>query len=839
MDPGPPPGYLFSQKMQTHFKFENGGVSLQGLLSLCSLLSRYQVSTAGMTIDSFATALREITDSASLQEDMLEGFDRDGLAINTDLSTNANTRYFFLPGLSKGLNRDISQFVGKANRYVVFSRSAPFDELLAALTDHCDESVNATQIFFWIQFLSTKSSQTEISETVEKDITAISHTLLVLTSGDIYASGNMSPLMRTFNLYELALSSRFSFDIAMPRTVRLILNQRILDDFTSITEKLLKVNILSSSASHGLDPSSDCRRRGGGLCASVLRGERNSCPGDRELILRHMENIGGGGEGALDRTQHIISNLLIHWFVTRGVSYTSMRPLVEGTVSAARDVYKIATTEEDVILDQADENEIETNPQLRFRFPSSLARVLVRQGIVRSSQAYEEARYKRNSVELVINIMLLIRRSLGNVSVKEFSSLPVEFIRQCEHVFGPSHSLTLSAQRALASANTNVHSTMDAYETGLRKYVIATDSLSKVNLSNNVNLQFALPPLINQDIMRSVLEIADLKATDTSSDSIHSMTSSQACYLAALDSLSVFGLNNFKDEEEVVFKATIGLARVRHSLGRLTSSSLLYGKSLALLYSKSLQDNPLVEVNVLQTILEYGLVLSDRALKISRQVLAESATGVKSSDKSALINNLVEDANDLLSSGIEELKKRVTCGLVSSLRAETFEQKLKDFKSRMESSSLLRRLHETTVAAMSGLGVKEDSELDPTKTNKETDLLIISNEKEIATTVVIETQQLSQIKVSSEDEQKVNTVSQVKNDDVSQVKDDVKTVSPTPASPVINQTFDDPDFDARIRRLIVKGLISRSAVELHKMMAKSGNVEAIKWLSEIGKTSLF
>jgi hypothetical protein len=71
------------------------------------------------------------------------------------------------------------------------------------------------------------------------------------------------------------------------------------------------------------------------------------------------------------------------------------------------------------------------------------------------------------------------------------------------------------------------------------------------------------------------------------------------------------------------------------------------------------------------------------------------------------------------------------------------------------------------------------------------------------------------------------------------VKNDVKTVSPTPSSPVINQTFDDPDFDARIRRLIVKGLISRSAVELHKMMAKSGNVEAIKWLSEIGKTSLF
>jgi hypothetical protein len=257
------------------------------------------------------------------------------------------------------------------------------------------------------------------------------------------------------------------------------------------------------------------------------------------------------------------------------------------------------------------------------------------------------------------------------------------------------------------------------------------------------------------------------------------------------------------------------------------------------LYSKSLQDNPLVEVNVLQTILEYGLVLSDRALKISRQVLAESATGVKSSDKSALINRLVEDANDLLSSGIEELKRRATCGLASSLRAETFEQKLKDFKSRMESSSLLRRLHETTVAAMSGLGVKEDSELDPTKTNKETDSITISNEKEIATTGVIETQQLSQIKVSSEDEQTLNTVSQVKNDDVSQVKDDVKTVSPTPASPVINQTFDDPDFDARIRRLIVKGLISRSAVELHKMMAKSGNVEAIKWLSEIGKTSLF
>jgi hypothetical protein len=766
----------------------------------------------------------------------MEGFDRDGLGSPQEDPTVGT---YFLPGLSKGLNRGISQFIGKANRYVIFSRFAPFEELLAALTNHCDEAGReSTQIYFWIQFLSSNSSsQTEIAETIEKDIANISYTLLVLTSGDINASfGNSSPLTRTFNLHELALSSKCDFfDIVMPRTVRILFNERILNDFSSTIERLLKVNIHSSREIHGLDSNSDCRRSGGGLCALVLRGESHACPGDREKIIKNLENIGGGGDGALDRSQHMISTLLTTWLISRGVPSLSMSSLTEGAPLAARNIYELAILEESEICEKEQEEyegDLLTYSQQSFRFPSALSRVLLHQEVIQTSRAYEESRNTRLQIELAINL-LSIRRNLGNVTKKEFS-LPYEIpIQQCERFFGgPTHCLTMSVQRAQALNNTNVHTNLDAYESCLRKYATAIESLSQVHLLKSSRQVFALPPLVNQDIMRSALEIAEVKASDSSSDSLHSLDFSQEIYLAVLKSLSLFGLHDIKDEEELVLKATIGLARVRFLLGRLTSSSLLYGKSLALIFSRRGNDyaekTPLAEMNIINTILDFGCVLSDKASKLSRQALAESATGEKSTDDSASIDNLVADANDLLLYGIEDLKKRVKCGLISngSRVVAPFEQKLQDLKSRMESSALMKRLHETTVAALSGLGDKAYSDFespDSTQTRSRTHV--------DPAVLIIETQQLSQVNVSNKFEETTNTASPSSSSTL--------FITSTSTSPRSELPFEDPDFDGRIRGLIVKGLISRSAVELHKVMAKNGNLEAIKWLNEIGKTSIF
>lgn len=834
MDPGPPPGYMHSRASQSS-NVISGGVSLPGLISLCSHLSRSQVSTAGMTIDSFATSLRQITDSESLQDDMMEGFDRDGLGSPQEDPT---VGMYFLPGLSKGLNRGISQFIGKANRYVIFSRFAPFEELLAALTNHCDEAGReSTQIYFWIQFLSSNSSsQTEIAETIERDISTISYTILVLTSGDINASfGNSSPLTRTFNLLELALSSKCDFfDIVMPRTVRLLLNQRMLNDFSSTIERLFKVNIRSSSAIHGLDSNSDCRRSRGGLCASVLRGESHVCPGDREKIIKNLENIGGGGDGSLDRSQFMISTLLTTWLVSRSVPSLSMSSLTEGAPLAARNIYEIARLEESEIFEKEQEEyegDLLAYSQQSFRFPLALSRVLLHQEVVQSSRAYEEARNTRLQIELEINL-LSIRRNLGIVTKKKFSTPNEIPIQLCENFFGgPTHCLTMSVQRSQALNNTNVHTNLDAYESCLRKYTNVIESISQVHLSKSSRQVLTLPPLVNQDIMRSALEIADIKASDSSSDSLYSLNFSQEIYLEVLKSLSLFGLHDINDEEELVLKATIGLARVRFLLGRLTSSSLLYGKSLALIFSKRGNDYaekaPLADMNILNTILDFGCVLSDKAIQFSRQALAESATGEKSTDDSAFIDNLVADANDLLLYGIEDLKKRVKCGLINGSRVvEPFEQKLQDLKSRMESSALMKRLHETTIVALSGLGDKAYTDFespDSTQTRSRTHV--------DPAALDIETQQLSQVNLSNKLEQTTNTATPSSSSTL--------LIMSTPTSPRIDLPFEDPDFDARIRGLIVKGLISRSAVELHKVMAKNGNVEAIKWLSEIGKTSLF
>jgi hypothetical protein len=178
-----------------------------------------------MTIDSFSIALKKMSELASLHDDMVEGFNRDGLST----SPKESSQYFFLPGLNKDLNREISHCIGKANRYVIFSQTAPFEEFLAALTDHCETMGDDIKIFFWIQFLSI-SSQNEISDSIDCDIEKTNHSLLVITSSDVCGTGPPTALTRSYSLLELALSTKCEFfDIIMPRTVRSILKSENLD----------------------------------------------------------------------------------------------------------------------------------------------------------------------------------------------------------------------------------------------------------------------------------------------------------------------------------------------------------------------------------------------------------------------------------------------------------------------------------------------------------------------------------------------------------------------------------------------------------------------------------
>jgi hypothetical protein len=635
----------------------------------------------------------------------------------------------------------------------------------------------------------------------------------------------------------------------MPRTVRSILNQKILTDFHSTTDRFFKINIRSSSASHGSDLASDCRRRGGGLCISVLRSESQSCPGERELILKKINEIGGKDEGAIDRIEQIISLLLMTWFISQSKDFDLS--FIESTEkifkSAAQDMFELAKVDETFLLYSLDSrNEFPT-------FPQSLSSVLLQHGVEKYSRTYLFARKRRLLLELQINLQSICTRiescigksGKSSGSFKKFANSkfnPIVIpVQQCEKFLGSTHVLTLAAHRAQASLLINTKSVLDMYEAYMKQCTNTMSNLTQVKLSQDMRKVLTIPPFLNEEMLKSTLEIASALA-------LSDITSSEGCYLYVLEAISSIGLRQIQDEEEIAVKACIGLARLRLVSGKHVSSSYLYCRALALLFSKSegeiqIQQASLTNLYILNLVLEWGCVLSDLATKLMRQALAESATGKDVNDQniptsSKFIEDISIDACILLSSGIEELKKRETshhlCKLQSDLYVERFEQKINELKTRLESSALLKRLHETTVAAIKGYVDTSSSIVgaDLIENIPYKSLRLTTTEQELVETI----ETLVTVDVRSNEVTK-NNIHITSN----MVKDVTSSIPSSPNALPINRekSFEDPDVDARIRGLIVKGIISRSAVDFHKMMAKNGNTEAIKWLSEIAKQSLF
>jgi hypothetical protein len=615
-----------------------------------------------------------------------------------------------------------------------------------------------------------------------------------------------------------------------------------LTDFHSTTDRFFTINIRSSSASHGSDSASDCRRRGGGLCISVLRSESQACPGERELILKKIEDIGGKDEGAFDRIEQIISLLLMTWFISQSKVFDLS--IIESTekilISAAQDMFELAK-EDETILDSRNES---------TTFPQSLSSVFIQHGVEKYSRAYVFARKRRLLLELQINLQSICTRieSYLGKSVKGSSQKfpnskcnPIDIpVQQCEKFLGSTHVLTVAAHRAQASLLVNTKSVLDIYEAHMKQCTNTISSLAQVKLYKDMRQIFTIPPLQNEEMMKSTLEIASALA-------LSDITSSEGCYIAVLEAISSIGLRQIQDEEEIAVKACIGLARLRLVLGKHVSSSNLYCRAVALLYSKSegeiqIQQAPITNLHILNLVLEWGCVLYDLAIKLIRQALAESATGKGISDQniptsSKFIEDISIDACILLSSGIEELKKRQTSSLLSKLQSdlhvERFEQKINDLKTRLESSALLKRLHETTVAAIKGhVDTSSSIGVDSIDNVPYKSLRLTTTEQEPLETI----ETIVTVDVTSNEVTK-NNIHNTSN----MVKEVTSSMPSSPKALPINREklFEDPDVDARIRGLIVKGIISRSAVDFHKMMAKHGNTEAIKWLSEIAKQSMF
>ena len=196
------------------------------------------------------------------------------------------------------LDEHDATLVGEANVFVSHAWEMPFDALVAALRD-ADAALRAqapgTTPYFWLdvlvndQFAAPTRSFSWWSTVFRESVRRIGRTVVVLDWEQPL------PLVRAWCVWEMfcSVSDGAALELALPSASRAAAKRAFVENFNSVEARLCRIYLQDADAFHGGSGKRSCRSLPGG-CPSVALGQ--SCPNDRELILRAVSEAPGGVE---------------------------------------------------------------------------------------------------------------------------------------------------------------------------------------------------------------------------------------------------------------------------------------------------------------------------------------------------------------------------------------------------------------------------------------------------------------------------------------------------------------------------------------------------------------